>query len=222
MLFHRLFDCTGLVNSGWQRQRLTGGQRFIQTRAAPLHRLSFCSALSARQQPASTLDKQSLQAIQIQYYLGPMGVNANDVVAAAPASSPSTDGAVKYRLVEAEEVSNKAQMPSQQQQPRGAKPKRKGKLNWSQFPLEGEEEEELQAMAKSSSTAPVAETAPASNNGDSRSRGHFQSRGRGGRGPRGGRFGGHRPQYDNNGTYYNGVYVPNPDIQVSAQWAKNQ
>ncbi|RLN32374.1 hypothetical protein BBJ28_00024242, partial [Nothophytophthora sp. Chile5] len=38
----------------------------------------------------------------------------------------------------------------------------------------------------------------------------------------GGRFGGHRPQYDNNGTYYNGVYVPNPDIQVSAQWAKNQ
>ncbi|KAE8892657.1 hypothetical protein PF005_g24814 [Phytophthora fragariae] len=134
-----------------------------------------------------------------------MGMNATDADAEAP------EGAVKYRLVEAEEVSDK---PQQTQAPasgsaRAAKPKRKSKLNWSQFPMEGKE-------AKSAG-AVLQVDASTSNRG-----GH-------GRGPRsgnangnGGRFGGRRQNGDNNGKYYNGVYVPTPDTKVTAQWAKNQ
>ncbi|KAE8963999.1 hypothetical protein PR003_g26523 [Phytophthora rubi] len=134
-----------------------------------------------------------------------MGMNATDADAEAP------EGAVKYRLVEAEEVSDK---PQQTQAPasgsaRAAKPKRKSKLNWSQFPMEGEEAESAGAVLQVDAST--------SNRG-----GH-------GRGPRsgnangnGGRFGGRRQNGDNNGKYYNGVYVPTPDTKVTAQWAKNQ
>ncbi|POM60459.1 La domain family [Phytophthora palmivora] len=124
-----------------------------------------------------------------------MGMNATD------AEVP--EGAVKYRLVEAEEVSDKPQTSPA----RAAKPKRKGKLNWSQFPLEGEEAEDNAKVDTSASSSDV------------RTRGGQQ--GRSGRGPRnGGRFG--RRQQDSNGTYYNGVYVPTPDVKVTAEWAKNQ
>lgn len=37
-----------------------------------------------------------------------------------------------------------------------------------------------------------------------------------------GRFGGRRAQFDEHGVYYNGVYVPNPDLAVTAQWARSQ
>ncbi|ETI33428.1 hypothetical protein F443_19885 [Phytophthora nicotianae P1569] len=131
-----------------------------------------------------------------------MGMNATD--AEAP------EGAVKYRLVEAEEVSDK---PQSAPTSRTSKPKRKGKLNWSQFPMEGEdnvvapEGDNTQVDAGTSSS-------------DVRTRGGQQQ---GRRGPRsGGRIGGRRPQGDSNGTYVNGVYVPTPDVKVTAQWAKNQ
>ncbi|OWZ06733.1 hypothetical protein PHMEG_00020974 [Phytophthora megakarya] len=124
-----------------------------------------------------------------------MGMNATDAEAA--------DGAVKYRLVEAEEVSAKPLTSP----PRSAKPKRKGKLNWSQFPLEGEEgaSEGDNAVAKVDTSADV------------RTRGG-QPRSRGSR--NGGRFG--RRQQDSNGAFYNGVYVPTPDVKMTAEWAKNQ
>ncbi|KAG3184437.1 hypothetical protein PC128_g13737 [Phytophthora cactorum] len=106
-----------------------------------------------------------------------MGMNATD--AEAP------EGAVKYRLVEAEE-----------------------------FPMEGEdnvvapEGDSIQVDAGASASSGV------------RSRG-VQQQGR--RGPRsGGRFGGRRQHGDGNATYVNGVYVPTPDVKVTAQWAKNQ
>ncbi|KAL3667728.1 hypothetical protein V7S43_007281 [Phytophthora oleae] len=130
-----------------------------------------------------------------------MGMNATDVEA--------PEGAVKYRLVEAEEVSDKPQTTAAQ---RAAKPKRKGKLNWSQFPMEGEDNVVAPERIQKSDVqvdAPV----------DVRPRGgHQQAR----RGPRGGRFGGRRQHGDSNGSYYNGVYVPTPDVKVTAQWAKNQ
>ncbi|KAF1792298.1 hypothetical protein GQ600_8242 [Phytophthora cactorum] len=62
--------------------------------------------------------------------------------------------------------------------------------------------------------------AGASASSDVRTRG-VQQQGR--RGPRsGGRFGGRRQHGDGNATYVNGVYVPTPDVKVTAQWAKNQ
>ncbi|KAG6617568.1 RNA-binding protein LARP/SRO9 [Phytophthora cinnamomi] len=125
-----------------------------------------------------------------------MGMNATD--AEAP------EGAVKYRLVEAEEVSDK---PQQAPASGTAKPKRKGKLNWSQFPMEGEDAE----------AAPQAD-APTSTS----TRGGHHARGRAPRGGSGGRFGGRRHNGDSNGSYFNGVYVPTPDVKVTAQWAKNQ
>lgn len=131
-----------------------------------------------------------------------MGMNATD--AEAP------EGAVKYRLVEAEEVSDKPQQaPASSSAARAAKPKRKGKLNWSQFPMEGEDAEAADASAPQTD-------APTSTRG-----GHY-GRGRGPRNGNGGRFGGRRQNGDNNGAYYNGVYVPTPDVKVTAQWAKNQ
>ncbi|KAG7376647.1 hypothetical protein PHYPSEUDO_012952 [Phytophthora pseudosyringae] len=132
-----------------------------------------------------------------------MGMNATD--AEAP------EGAVKYRLVEAEEVSDKPQSASAAS--RAAKPKRKGKLNWSQFPMEGEDSV---AEGSKPSAAQVDTSASSSS-----SRGGHQQQGR--RGPRGGgRFAGRRQHGDSNGSYYNGVYVPTPDVKVTAQWAKNQ
>ncbi|KAK1942925.1 La-related protein 1 [Phytophthora citrophthora] len=129
-----------------------------------------------------------------------MGMNATDVEA--------PEGAVKYRLVEAEEVSDK---PQPSAAPRSVKPKRKGKLNWSQFPMEGEDN--VVAPERDQKTEVHVDTQV-----DVRPRGgHQQSR----RGPRGGRFG-RRQNGDSNGSYYNGVYVPTPDVKVTAQWAKNQ
>ncbi|KAL4174380.1 hypothetical protein KRP22_006318 [Phytophthora ramorum] len=125
-----------------------------------------------------------------------MGMNAQE--------GEPQEGAVKYHLVEAEEVSDKSH--TQTAVGRAAqKPKRKGKLNWSQFPLEGEEEEADNAAKTMQVEA----------------KGQQQQTGRG-RAPRGGRVGGRRPHGDSNGTFYNGVYVPTPDVHVTAQWAKNQ
>ncbi|EEY62893.1 uncharacterized protein PITG_15329 [Phytophthora infestans T30-4] len=121
------------------------------------------------------------------------------------------EGAVKYRLVEAEEVSDKTQTAAAS---RALKPKRKGKLNWSQFPMEGEDN----VVAPEGDNTQVDTVATAA--ADVRTRGGQQQ---GRRGPRsGGRFGGRRQQGDSNGTYVNGVYVPTPDLKVTAQWAKNQ
>ncbi|GMF46327.1 unnamed protein product [Phytophthora fragariaefolia] len=115
-----------------------------------------------------------------------MGMNATD--AEAP------EAAVKYRLVEAEEVSDKPQTHA----PAAAlKPKRKGKLNWSQFPMEGEDAPPAAAAAAAPARA---------------------AHGRG-RAPR---AGGRRQHGDSRGTYVNGVYVPTPDVNVTAQWAKSQ
>lgn len=86
-----------------------------------------------------------------------------------------------------------------------------GKLNWAQFPLDTDESE------KSDETN-------SSNEQLRQQRNNVRGRGRGGRfGGRGGRGqGGRRAQFDNNGVYYNGVYVPNTDNAVTSQWAKNQ
>jgi hypothetical protein len=138
-----------------------------------------------------------------------MGMNAAD--AEAP------EAAVKYRLVEAEEVNDKphAQTPATRSKPKS----RKGKLNWSQFPAEGED------AAPEGDNVPTTTTANApmdTVSSDARRSGHQnQHQGRG-RGPRSGRFNGRRHQEDSHGSYYNGVYVPTPDLKVTAQWAKNQ
>uniref|UniRef100_K3W5C3 HTH La-type RNA-binding domain-containing protein n=1 Tax=Globisporangium ultimum (strain ATCC 200006 / CBS 805.95 / DAOM BR144) TaxID=431595 RepID=K3W5C3_GLOUD len=130
-----------------------------------------------------------------------MGVNANDTTAAAPAAK-------KYHLVEAEEVDQ----PKTQPRKNGANAtaagaKKKGKVNWTQFPLGSED----------------GSSGSATENDDSSQRNGFRGE-RGGRfngaGGRGGR--GPRRNYDNNGAYYNGVYVPNTDPKMTAQWAKEQ
>jgi hypothetical protein len=181
-----------------------------------------------------------------------MGVNTNEAspsAADADHHAGSSATAVKYRLVEAEEVetSPKATVAG----PRVAKPKKKGKLNWSQY-MEGDDVDRqsdesstsVGAGAAAASAAAAASTSSGHHHEDSRSRG---PRGRGGRfGGRGGeflynffggrcgdsqltgswcdagRFNGRRPYYDENGVYYNGVYVPNPDTTVTALWARNQ
>lgn len=119
-----------------------------------------------------------------------MGVNANEVATSAaeggnnPAAASAT--AVKYRLVEAEEVETSPKAAPAA--PRAAKPKKKGKLNWSQFPMEGDE---LDRQSDESSTSVGAGAAAASAAAASSSNGHHydDSRARGSRG-RGGRFGG--------------------------------
>ncbi|DBA01413.1 TPA: hypothetical protein N0F65_007310 [Lagenidium giganteum] len=129
-----------------------------------------------------------------------MGVNANDAKAAA-ASNGQADGGVKYHLVEAEEVDAQAVDARQPKQ------KKKGKINWSQFPMENGADDASRSDDSGS---------------DYRQR-NFRGRGRGGRyGGRGGRGAGRRSYNDSNGTYYNGVYVPTPDVKITAQWAKAQ
>lgn len=157
-----------------------------------------------------------------------MGLNANEAAAeaAAPASSSSSSSHVKYRLVEAEEV---ATSPKAASVASVGKPKKKGKLNWSQYPVEGDEAER---HSDESSTSVGAGAAAASAQVESQAVHHHEAhqsgnrggfRGRGGRfGGRGGRFGGRRPTHDEHGTYINGVFVPNPDVKVTAQWAKSQ
>ncbi|RLN54427.1 hypothetical protein BBJ29_007525 [Phytophthora kernoviae] len=131
-----------------------------------------------------------------------MGMNASDVEAHEGAS-------VKYRLVEAEEVNDKSQTQSATSTSKAKQQQRKGKLNWSQFPVEGEEAELQQGDNRKTKV----------DNSDVKTRGGHNGRGRG---PRGGRFNGRRNHADNNGAFYNGVYVPTPDVNVTAQWAKNQ
>ncbi|KAF1781470.1 Winged helix-turn-helix DNA-binding domain [Phytophthora cactorum] len=121
------------------------------------------------------------------------------------------EGAVKYRLVEAEEVSDKPQTAPTS---RASKPKRKSKLNWSSVPYGG------RGQRSGPEGDSIQVDAGASASSDVRTRG-VQQQGR--RGPRsGGRFGGRRQHGDGNATYVNGVYVPTPDVKVTAQWAKNQ
>ncbi|KAG7387267.1 hypothetical protein PHYBOEH_008327 [Phytophthora boehmeriae] len=129
-----------------------------------------------------------------------MGMNAADAEAQQGAS-------VKYHLVEAEEVSDKSQAPVSASK----KQQRKGKLNWSQFPVDGEDSETLQQVDNGKTKV--------DNSTDAKTRGGHNGRARG---PRGGRFSGRRNQADSNGAFYNGVYVPTPDVNVTAQWAKNQ
>ncbi|CEG43130.1 RNA-binding protein LARP/SRO9 and related La domain proteins [Plasmopara halstedii] len=132
-----------------------------------------------------------------------MGMNSTNVEAPA--------GVVKYRLVEAEEVSDK---PHGTSTSRAVKPKRKGKLNWSQFPMEGEDNVVAPEGHK------VQENTLVTSQSNDRTRG-WQQKGR--RGYRSnGRFSGRRHYGGNNGSYVNGVYVPTPDVQVTAQWAKSQ
>jgi hypothetical protein len=111
-------------------------------------------------------------------------------------NSGSVDGNVKYRLVEAEEVDEQRQQQGQ----RLNKIKKKGKTNWTQFPIESEKQQQDN---------------------------DYRPRGRGGRGGRGawrGRGGGPHGgrHFEKRGVYYNGVYVPNPDKETTAQWAKTQ
>lgn len=129
-----------------------------------------------------------------------MGVHAND--AAASHAAKESDASVKYRLVEAEEVETEPKPM------RLSKGKKKTKMSWSQMSADGSVED-----------------APRS---DDSAFEYRQSAYRGGRG-RGGRYGGRgrgsngrRPHYDENGVFYNGVYMPNPDIRITAQWAKSQ
>ncbi|TMW67974.1 hypothetical protein Poli38472_007646 [Pythium oligandrum] len=141
-----------------------------------------------------------------------MGVNAND--AASATSAVTSEGGVKYRLVEAEEVDATKLVTSQPPSAAGTrapKTKAKGKTSWSQFPLDD---------------APATEQTSSEEGSQDRQR-NFRGRGRGGRfGGNGGRgrggFNGRRPVYDDNGVYYNGVFVPNTDLKVTAQWAKSQ
>ncbi|GLE08243.1 hypothetical protein PINS_up019294 [Pythium insidiosum] len=83
-----------------------------------------------------------------------------------------------------------------------------GKVNWTQLPLDGGDA----TSERSSEDA----------NGSESRAGRGRGRGRGPRSGRGGYQGDRRPYYDSNGVYYNGVYVPNPDPKVTAQWAKSQ
>ncbi|KAJ0391668.1 hypothetical protein P43SY_011723 [Pythium insidiosum] len=129
-----------------------------------------------------------------------MGVHANEETATS----------VKYRLVEAEEVDANAAGKATPAAPAAApKSKGKGKVNWTQLPLDGGDA----TSERSSEDA----------NGSESRAGRGRGRGRGPRSGRGGAYqGDRRPYYDSNGVYYNGVYVPNPDPKVTAQWAKSQ
>uniref|UniRef100_M4BJ42 Uncharacterized protein n=1 Tax=Hyaloperonospora arabidopsidis (strain Emoy2) TaxID=559515 RepID=M4BJ42_HYAAE len=135
-------------------------------------------------------------------------MNATDAVAA--------ESTIKYHLVEAEEVGHKSQ-PSATRNP---KPKRKSKFNWSQVPVEGDE-----MVTPESEESVGSGTNKEDVRADVRMRvGQYdQQHSRGGWYPRnGGRSGGRRQYRDSHGSFYNGVYVPTPDVTVTAQWAKNQ
>lgn len=132
-----------------------------------------------------------------------MGLNTANV--------ETSEGAVKYRLVEAEEVRDKSHGLSSS---RFVKPKRKGKLNWAQFPVKGENN----VVAPKSHKGQVITTPLAAFQSNDRMRGWQQQGCRESRS--GGRIGGDRHYEDSNGSYVNGVYVPTPDVQVTAQWAK--
>lgn len=135
-----------------------------------------------------------------------MGMNTTDAT--------SAEGSVKYHLVEAEEVSHKVLTT------RATKPKRKSKFNWSQFPMEGEENAVPEG---NESGASVDNKVNKLSNMQTR-RGHYnQQSSCSGLGRRSGpRFGGRRQYGDNQGSFYNGVYVPIPDVKLTAQWAKSQ
>lgn len=129
-----------------------------------------------------------------------MGFNATD--------SEAPECAIKYRLVEAEEVSNKSHASFSS---RANRSKRKGRLNWCQYPHDSEaapEGDAFQAILVNSSSSDV------------RTRKLHQQGRRGSRS--GGKFSGRREYRDSKGSYVNGVYVPNVDTRVTAQWAKNQ
>jgi la-related protein 1 len=140
-----------------------------------------------------------------------MGVNANEVnaVAAAPAVK-------KYHLVEAEEVDARTAAKSNNSNVAPGWTKKKGKTNWTQLPLEAGGDD-----SNSSS-----EAADRSDDGSQRNGFRSGGRGRGGNGAGRsfGRGGGRGPRrnYDSNGSYINGVYVPNTDPKTTAQWAKEQ
>lgn len=134
-----------------------------------------------------------------------MGVNANEVTA-APAVK-------KYHLVEAEEVDARTAAKSNSAP---GSTKKKGKTNWTQLPLE----------AGGDDSTSSSEAADRSDDGSQRN-GFRGGRGRGGNGAGGRSFGrgggrGPRRNYDSNGSYINGVYVPNTDPKTTAQWAKEQ
>ena len=141
-----------------------------------------------------------------------MGLTATDAVAA--------EGPIKYHLVEAEEVGHKPHGAAGTA--RTAKPKRKSKFNWSQVPVEGDEcvttakrEESVDNSVKKNDTR--SDGRPRGRHDDdpqqSRTGGNFRT---------GGRYGGRRQDGDRHGSFYNGVYVPTPDVTVTAQWAKDQ
>ncbi|CAI5725180.1 unnamed protein product [Peronospora destructor] len=140
-----------------------------------------------------------------------MGMNATD--------ASSADGVIKYHLVEAEEVSHKNQT-YKVLTTRATRTKHKSKFNWSQFPMEGKdnsapEGDEGEAMAGNKIDT--------LSNVRTRGETQKQQQGRDGLRPRsGGRFGGRRQHGDSNGSFYNGIYVPTPDIKLTAQWAKSQ
>ena len=151
---------------------------------------------------------EKLNSFQPSELLDPMGMNATDAVAA--------ESTIKYHLVEAEEVGHKSQ-PSATRNP---KPKRKSKFNWSQVPVEGDE-----MVTPESEESVGSGTNKEDVRADVRMRvGQYdQQHSRGGWYPRnGGRSGGRRQYRDSHGSFYNGVYVPTPDVTVTAQWAKNQ
>lgn len=134
-----------------------------------------------------------------------MGVNANDVAGVAPAAVK------KYHLVEAEEVSEQPRSGAKANNALGSS-KKKGKTSWTQLPLEGSDE------------GSSADASSRSDDGSQRQSNGFRNGGRGGRGGQFGRGGGRGPRrnYDSNGSYINGVYVPITDPKTTAQWAKEQ
>lgn len=118
-----------------------------------------------------------------------MGVNTNEASPSTAEGDHHAAGsatAVKYRLVEAEEVDTSPK--STAAGPRAAKPKKKGKLNWSQF-MEGDEFDRQSDESSTSVGAGAAAASAAATASNSNGHHHEDSRSRGPRG-RGGRFGG--------------------------------
>lgn len=127
-----------------------------------------------------------------------MGVQAND--------SAASDGSVKYRLVEAEEVDGSVATKNTTAPAVRPTFKQKGKLNWAQFPMDD--------VASEKTSEESNEYRPRSTRGRGRG-GRFGGSGRGGARTRG-------APTDSNGSYFNGVWVPNQDPKLTAEWAKGQ
>lgn len=143
-------------------------------------------------------------------------------VQAAPAVGAMGVSVKKYHLVEAEEVpdapQSSARPSSAASAAAAAAAKKKGKTSWSQFPLDEDDaasdRTDDHAAARSTGFRGAARGGARTHTGSGRSFNGGPRSGGGGRGS--------RRSYDSNGAYVNGVYVPNTDPKLTAQWAKSQ